>query len=74
MNFFYLAFSSAVAKKTRKVIFKQVFQGELRKVNAAEQKSHQSRLILKPDNLDSLLAAAQSHISSAVTHGYKIGE
>lgn len=40
-------FQFSCCKKKRKVIFKQVFQGELRKVNAAEQKSHQSRLILK---------------------------
>lgn len=64
-------------KKKKEVIFKQVwgfFQGKLHKVNATEQKSHQSRLILKPDSLGSLLAAVQSHVSSAVTHGYKIGE
>ena len=56
----------------RKTIFKQVYQSKLCKVNSAKQKSHQSRLILKPDNLDSLLAAAQSHVISAVPVATKL--
>lgn len=73
MNFWYFAFSLNAAKKEN-CFFKQVFQGKLCKVNSAKEKSHQSRLVLKPDNLDSLLAAARSHVISAVTRGYKIVE
>jgi len=60
--------------KKRKIIFKQVFKSKLRKVNSVKQKSRQSRLSLKSDNLDSLLAAARSHVISAVTRGYKTVE
>lgn len=51
-----------------------LFLSRLCKVNSAKQKSCQSRLIVKPDNLDSLHAAVQSHVISPVTRGYKIVE